>query len=181
MSQPDTGPAYRVTALQPMRRRAGMAFTPEPVTIAGGEFNAEQLLQLLRDPQLLVELQRGDAWVRPSAEEVRELGEALGIIEYQDGVGLPAQPEGAAASIGAAGDEGGSTGASLAPPPAADTGPTATAAAAEAEVSRAGTGGEPTTSEGSIDGSDQPEATLRPPVAAPARGEARRKHSRKEA
>ena len=46
VSQSDAAPAIRVTALQPMRRRAGMAFTSEPVTIAGGEFDAEQLLRL---------------------------------------------------------------------------------------------------------------------------------------
>ena len=55
--------AIRVTAKQAMRRRAGFAFTAEPVVIGVAMVDADQVAALAADPLLVVEVTvDGEAW-----------------------------------------------------------------------------------------------------------------------
>lgn len=82
-----SGPAatIRVRSLQPQRRRAGMLFTREPRDLSPADFadgveGGEQILAILRDPQLAVELVDEDGTAGPVSDDVIEqLAEAVSL------------------------------------------------------------------------------------------------------
>ena len=118
-------PQLRVTALQDRRRRAGLAFGREPVTIDPATIDQDKLGQLLGDPLLQVEfgmgeefigLPRGSQMVEQLLERFQEFGDAAGIEALASDTAKAARDQ--AAPIG-----GGATGSGLVRSPEQDAKP----------------------------------------------------------
>lgn len=131
-----------VRALVPNRRRAGLAFTREPVTLLAGDFGkgiaaAERLLAVLTDPDLAAELVEADGRRQPvSAEMVIELDAVIAHTRQRLGTDLHDSEVHLVGELLGTGPEGDEV--EQAAAPAIDSGPATSAESAEPDSNLVG-------------------------------------------